>query len=97
PMRIALLTRDPLPEVKDAYITDFREGSNKGILDTSGMLIMENRVLMLEINDKQSSASLSSGFTYAQMQKLLSLINDNSSGSIHANMAGMASFFNGNV
>ncbi|GKA47042.1 hypothetical protein Tco_0739925 [Tanacetum coccineum] len=78
-MRIALLTRDPLPEVKDAYITDFREGSNK------------------EINDKESSASLSSGFTYVQMQKLLSFINDNSSGSIHANLTGMASFFNGNV
>nr|GFA17575.1 putative ribonuclease H-like domain-containing protein [Tanacetum cinerariifolium] len=29
------------------------------------------------------------------MQKLLSLINDNPSSSIHANMAGRASFFNG--
>ncbi|GJT67316.1 ribonuclease H-like domain-containing protein [Tanacetum coccineum] len=31
------------------------------------------------------------------MQNLLSLINDNNFGSIHANMAGIASFFNGNV
>ncbi|GJW69934.1 ribonuclease H-like domain-containing protein, partial [Tanacetum coccineum] len=39
------------------------------------------------INDKQSAASTSSGFNSEQMQKLLSLINDNTSGSIHANMA----------
>ncbi|GJS22401.1 ribonuclease H-like domain-containing protein [Tanacetum coccineum] len=37
PMRSALLTRDPLSEMKDAYITDFREGSYKGIPDTSGV------------------------------------------------------------
>nr|GEW91620.1 hypothetical protein [Tanacetum cinerariifolium] len=42
----------------------------------------------VKINDKQSSASLFSGCTFKQMQKLLSLINDNTSGSIHANMAG---------
>nr|GEU52543.1 hypothetical protein [Tanacetum cinerariifolium] len=46
-----------------------------------------------KLNNKQSfSSSFSSGFTSKQMQKLLSLINDNSAGSIHANMAGRASF-----
>ncbi|GKB31957.1 hypothetical protein Tco_0871358, partial [Tanacetum coccineum] len=51
----------------------------------------------VKMNDKQSSASPSSSFTSEQMQKLLSLINDNTFGSIHVNMAGRASFFNGNV
>ncbi|GJX14057.1 ribonuclease H-like domain-containing protein [Tanacetum coccineum] len=51
----------------------------------------------VKINDKQSSFSLSFGFTSDQMQKLLNLINDNTSGSIHASMAGRTSFFNGNV
>ncbi|GJW24922.1 ribonuclease H-like domain-containing protein [Tanacetum coccineum] len=51
----------------------------------------------VKISDKQSFASLSSGFTSEQMQKLLSLINDNTSRSIHANTASRASFFNGNV
>ncbi|GKC01982.1 ribonuclease H-like domain-containing protein [Tanacetum coccineum] len=49
-----------------------------------------------EINDKPSS-SLSSGFNPEQMEKLLSMINDKPSRSIHANMACRASFFNGNV
>ncbi|GJW37080.1 ribonuclease H-like domain-containing protein [Tanacetum coccineum] len=47
--------------------------------------------------DKTSSTSLSPGFTSKQIQKILNLINDKPSGSIHANMAGRASFFNGNV
>ncbi|GKA02391.1 hypothetical protein Tco_0675056 [Tanacetum coccineum] len=41
----------------------------------------------IKINDKQSFASPSSSFTSEQMQKLLSLINDNTFGSIHVNMA----------
>ncbi|GJT68579.1 ribonuclease H-like domain-containing protein [Tanacetum coccineum] len=44
-----------------------------------------------------SSSSLSSGFTPEQMQKLLNMINDKPFGSIHANLAGRASFFNRNV
>ncbi|GJZ63906.1 ribonuclease H-like domain-containing protein [Tanacetum coccineum] len=54
----------------------------------------------MKSNDKQQSAvsqNSSSSFTHGQIKKLLSLINKNSSGSIHANMAGRASFFNGNV
>ncbi|GJQ96406.1 ribonuclease H-like domain-containing protein [Tanacetum coccineum] len=51
----------------------------------------------IKMNDKPSTSSLSSGFASEQMQKLLSMINDKSFGSIHANMAGRASFFNGNV
>ncbi|GJZ40482.1 ribonuclease H-like domain-containing protein [Tanacetum coccineum] len=43
----------------------------------------------VKMNDKQSSASPSSGFTSEQMHKLLSLINDNTFGSIHVNMAGL--------
>ena len=34
-MRTALLTRDPLPEVKDAYITVSREESHRGVPTTS--------------------------------------------------------------
>ncbi|GJU01054.1 ribonuclease H-like domain-containing protein [Tanacetum coccineum] len=49
------------------------------------------------MSDKPSSSSISSGFTSEQIQKLLNLINDKSTGSIHANMAGRASFINGNV
>ncbi|GJT31359.1 ribonuclease H-like domain-containing protein [Tanacetum coccineum] len=40
----------------------------------------------IKMNDKSSSPSLSSGFPLEMMQKLLSMINDKSSGSIHANM-----------
>ncbi|GKA28479.1 sodium/hydrogen exchanger 6, partial [Tanacetum coccineum] len=47
----------------------------------------------LKMNDKPFS-SLSSGFTPEQMQKLLIMINDKPSGSIHSNMACRASFFN---
>nr|GEX26311.1 ribonuclease H-like domain-containing protein [Tanacetum cinerariifolium] len=43
------------------------------------------------------SSSIFSGFTSEQMQKLLSLITDNSSGSIHANMAGLWSCHVGNL
>nr|GEX24910.1 ribonuclease H-like domain-containing protein [Tanacetum cinerariifolium] len=46
--------------------------------------------------NSNSASSSSSGFTPEQMQKLLNMINDKPSGSIHANMAGKASFFNGN-
>ncbi|GKE21968.1 ribonuclease H-like domain-containing protein [Tanacetum coccineum] len=41
-----------------------------------------------------SSGNSSPGFTSKQMKKLLSLINETSSTSIHTNMAGKASFFN---
>ena len=36
-MRTALLTRDPLPEVKDAYITVSREESHRGVLESSSV------------------------------------------------------------
>ncbi|GJY21324.1 ribonuclease H-like domain-containing protein [Tanacetum coccineum] len=51
----------------------------------------------VKLSDKTSSISLSIGFTSEQIQKILNLINDKPSGSIHANMAGKASFFNGNI
>ncbi|GJZ03440.1 ribonuclease H-like domain-containing protein [Tanacetum coccineum] len=51
----------------------------------------------VKMSDKSSSFSLSSGFTSEQIQKLLNMINEKPSGSIHANMAGRASFFNGNI
>ncbi|GJR74032.1 ribonuclease H-like domain-containing protein [Tanacetum coccineum] len=121
PFRSTLLTRDPLPEVKDAYTIVSREESHKGIPETSNAnelkmsdtsfaakSINNNRRFFNNNNngtrgsnnnnmnkgpnanlnnDKQSSASVSSiGFTFEQMQKLLSLINDNSTRSVHANM-----------
>nr|GEZ26102.1 ribonuclease H-like domain-containing protein [Tanacetum cinerariifolium] len=48
----------------------------------------------VKMSDKPSSSSLSSGFSPKQMQNLLSMINVKPSGSIHANMASRASFFN---
>ncbi|GJY60089.1 ribonuclease H-like domain-containing protein [Tanacetum coccineum] len=44
-----------------------------------------------------SASSFSSGFTPEHMQKLLNMINEKPSRSIHANMIGRTSFFNGNV
>ncbi|GJU03349.1 ribonuclease H-like domain-containing protein [Tanacetum coccineum] len=44
-----------------------------------------------------SASSSSFDFTPEQMQKLLNMINEKPYGSIHANMAGRASFFNINV
>nr|GEZ14288.1 hypothetical protein [Tanacetum cinerariifolium] len=47
-------------------------------------------------NDKPSPSRFSSGFTSEQIQKFLNLISKKPSGSIHASIAGRASFFNGN-
>ncbi|GJX77357.1 ribonuclease H-like domain-containing protein [Tanacetum coccineum] len=103
PVKSALLTRDRLPEVKDAYTTVSREESHRGIPETSSATELKisatsfaaklqncNANVDFKNNDKQSSVSVSSlGFTSEQMQKLLSFINDNTTGSVHANMAGM--------
>ncbi|GJZ58577.1 ribonuclease H-like domain-containing protein [Tanacetum coccineum] len=62
---------------------------------SSNMVEPTLQCLLVLSNDKQTSASTSSGFTSEHMQKLLSLINDSPSSSMHANMAGRASFFNG--
>ncbi|GKE02074.1 putative RNA-directed DNA polymerase, partial [Tanacetum coccineum] len=51
----------------------------------------------VKMSDKSSSTSLPSGFTPERIQKLLNMINDKPSGSIHANMVCRASFFNGNA
>ncbi|GJS50954.1 ribonuclease H-like domain-containing protein [Tanacetum coccineum] len=48
-------------------------------------------------SNSDSSSSSPSGFTPEQMQKLLNMINDKPSRSIHATMAGRTSFFNGNI
>ncbi|GJZ06282.1 ribonuclease H-like domain-containing protein [Tanacetum coccineum] len=178
PVRSSLLTRDPLPEVKDAYNVISKEESHRGVPKsyggteskpnatsfvaktfnnnkqqfnnysnnfTRGSLSNVNRRpnpnlnfkhygkightidrcfeivgflqgfkrnlnsnsntgkqsfnanFNVKMSDKPSSFSLSSGFTSDQIQNLLNLINDKSTGSIYANMAGRASFFNGNV
>ncbi|GJW42003.1 putative RNA-directed DNA polymerase [Tanacetum coccineum] len=140
PVRSSLLTRDPLPEVKDAYNVVSREESHRGVLvSSSGTEYKQNATSFVaktfnnkkkynnngnnftrgfkrnfnsnsntgkqsinansdvKMSDKPSSSSLSSGFTSEQIQNLLNLINDKSTGSVHANMAGRASFFNGNI
>ncbi|GJZ88337.1 ribonuclease H-like domain-containing protein, partial [Tanacetum coccineum] len=180
PVKITLLTRDPLPDVKDAYATVSREESHRGIPETPEVidakmhatsfaaksynqnkkgtnnnfnrnnfrgngpnnirgpnpnLICKNcgftghtieRCYELigyppgykkpnapkqhefkpnfnancdtKGSDKQPSACNSpASFTAEQMQKLLNLINDSTSGNTQANMAGRVSFFNGNV
>ncbi|GJW60089.1 ribonuclease H-like domain-containing protein [Tanacetum coccineum] len=181
PVKSALLTRDPLLKVKDAYTTVSREESHKGILESSSAIELKmsaiyfaaksvnnsrrffnnnnngtrgsnnnninrgpnpnlvcknygmightiercyeiigypsgfkkvyntikqncfnkqnfNANFDVKNNDRQAFASVSStDFTSEQMQKLLSLINDNSTRSVHANMADRASLFNGDV
>nr|GEV40699.1 hypothetical protein [Tanacetum cinerariifolium] len=184
-VRISLLTRDPLSEVKDAYVTVLREKSHRGIPESTSVteaklnaasfaakssnnfkrsnnngnkntnytrssnagnvnrgpnpnLSCKNYGMIghtikryyeligyphgfkkvnnpikptgfrqnfnansdVKSNDKQQfagSQNSSSSFTPEQMKKLLSLINETSSGSIHTNIAGRVSFFNGNV
>ncbi|GJV85544.1 ribonuclease H-like domain-containing protein [Tanacetum coccineum] len=130
-VRSALLTRDPLPEVKDVYITVFREESHRGIPESSnvteskinatsfaakgyppGFKKVGNPIKQsgfkqnfnsnsdVKSNKKQQSfasqSSAYSSFNPQQMRKLLCLINDTLR-TVHANMLGRASFFNGNV
>nr|GEX82768.1 hypothetical protein [Tanacetum cinerariifolium] len=90
PVRTALLTRDPLPNVKDAYATISREESHKGIPET------------LEAINTKMHATPFAAKSYNQnkgdqMQKLLNLINDSTSRNTQANMAGRVSFVNGNA
>ncbi|GJX39143.1 ribonuclease H-like domain-containing protein [Tanacetum coccineum] len=132
-VRTALLTRDPLPGVKDAYATVSREESHRGIPETSEVIdtkmnatsfvaksYNQNKKGCYELigyppgykkgpnaskqngfkpnfnancdakgSDKQPSACNSpTSFTADQMQKLLNLINDTTSGNTQANMAG---------
>ncbi|GKA90962.1 ribonuclease H-like domain-containing protein [Tanacetum coccineum] len=131
PVRTALLTRDPLPEVKDAYATISREESHKVIPKTSEAIDTKinattfvakcyeligypprykkgsNKQNGIKPNfkancdtkgvDKQPTTCNSpTSFTADQMQKILNLINDTTSGNTQANMAGRISFFNGN-
>ncbi|GJV98706.1 ribonuclease H-like domain-containing protein [Tanacetum coccineum] len=115
-VRSSLLTRDPLPKVKDAYVIVSREESHRGIPESSSVIETKLNATSfaakssnnfkrsnnndVKTNDKQQSAGsqkISSSFTPEQMKKLLSLINETSSGSVRANMAGRASFFNANV
>ncbi|GJX50519.1 ribonuclease H-like domain-containing protein [Tanacetum coccineum] len=168
PVRISLLTRDPLPEVKDAYNVISKEESHRGVPESSsGTESKQNATSFVaktfnnnkkqfnnngnnftrgtssnvnigpnpnlnckhygkightidrcfkivgfpqgfkrnfnsnsntgkqsfnanydvKMSDKPSSSSISSGFTSEHIQKHLNLINDKSTGSIHANMA----------
>ncbi|GKC35151.1 hypothetical protein Tco_1047535, partial [Tanacetum coccineum] len=106
PIRSALLTMDPLPEVKDAYTTVSREESHRGIPKSSGVSesklnatsfaakSFNNNRRCFEIvgfppGFKRNTNTVKQGFNVnVEMQKLLSLINDKSTRSIHANMAG---------
>ncbi|GKB90394.1 hypothetical protein Tco_0962666 [Tanacetum coccineum] len=148
PIRSALLTWDPLPEVKDAYTAVSEEESYRGIPESS--VVFESKLNASSFaaktfnnnkrpfnNNNSNTRGSSSNSTINrwpnpnpncknygrighvidrcyvivsfppgfkrnancgkqnQMQKLLNLINDNTSGSIHASMAGRTSFFNG--
>ncbi|GJR87104.1 ribonuclease H-like domain-containing protein [Tanacetum coccineum] len=124
PVRTALLTRDPLPHVKDAYATVSREESHKGIPETSEAIDTKTNATSFAAKYKKgSNASKQNGikpnfnancdtkggdkqptacnsptsFIADQMQKLLNLINDTTSGNTQVNMVGRISFFNGNA
>ncbi|GKB01862.1 hypothetical protein Tco_0829906 [Tanacetum coccineum] len=73
------------------YPQGFKKNSNSG-----KQTFNANADVKMNSNSASSSSS-SSGFTPEQMKKLLNMINDKPSGSIHANMAYRALFFNGNV
>ncbi|GKE60824.1 ribonuclease H-like domain-containing protein [Tanacetum coccineum] len=88
PVRSALLTSDPLPEVKDAYTTVSREESHGGIPDTSSANELKMNDTSFAAKSQSSTSVSSPGFTSEHMSKLLSLINDNTTVSVHANMAG---------
>ncbi|GJU13209.1 retrotransposon protein, putative, ty1-copia subclass [Tanacetum coccineum] len=134
PVRSSLLTRDPLPKVKDDYNMASREesikggdvsnnrGPNpnlncknygkightiKGCYELGGFPTCFKRSsnsakqgfnvnIDVKQNEKMSSGNSSPGFTSEQMKFFLSLINETPSASIHSNMTGKASFFNGN-
>nr|GEV21220.1 hypothetical protein [Tanacetum cinerariifolium] len=112
PVRSSLLERDPLPEFKDAYNVMSRKESHRGVLESFGVTETRmnassftakcfnngyNANVDVKQNEKVSSRNSSPVFTFEQMKKLLSLINETPSDSIHANMVGKTSFFNGNV
>ncbi|GJT03881.1 ribonuclease H-like domain-containing protein [Tanacetum coccineum] len=101
PVRSSLLTIDPFPKVKDAYNVisrEFPQGFKRNFNSNSNTRKQSFNVNFdVKLSDKTSSISLSIGFTSEQIQKILNLINDKPSGSIHANMAGRASFFNRNA
>ncbi|GJT31753.1 ribonuclease H-like domain-containing protein [Tanacetum coccineum] len=77
-------------------IVGFPQGFKRNLNSNSGKQSF-NANSDVKMSDKPSTSSLSFGFTSEQIQKLLNLINDKSTGSMHANIAGRASFFNGNV
>ncbi|GJU58808.1 zinc finger, CCHC-type containing protein [Tanacetum coccineum] len=83
----ALLTRDLLPKVKDAHTTVSKEETHRSVPES--FVVSESKLNATSFAAKSfnNTKSTSSSFTSEQMQKLLSLINDNTSGSIHANMA----------
>ncbi|GJZ48146.1 ribonuclease H-like domain-containing protein, partial [Tanacetum coccineum] len=88
----ALLTRDPLPEVKDAFTTVSRKESHRGIPESSG--VSESKLNATSFaaksfnNNRRSFNNDNNNTSNNNMQNLLSLINDCPSSSIHANMAG---------
>ncbi|GKE90103.1 hypothetical protein Tco_1567578, partial [Tanacetum coccineum] len=98
PVGSALLTRNPLLDVKDAYniikIGHTIERCFKLIGFPPSFKRSSNSVkqgfnanIDVKHNEKQTSGNSSPGFTFEQMKKILSLINETPSASIHANMA----------
>nr|GEU78694.1 hypothetical protein [Tanacetum cinerariifolium] len=86
------LHQDPLPEVKDAYTTLSREESHRGIpeiFSATELKMSSTSFVAKPVNNIiRSSTSVSSlGFTSEQMREFLSLINDNTTGRVRANMA----------
>ncbi|GKD56772.1 ribonuclease H-like domain-containing protein, partial [Tanacetum coccineum] len=66
PIRSALLTRDPLPEVKDAYITVPIEESHRGILESSDVSESKLNATFFatkSFNDNRRNFNNNKGFT----------------------------------
>ncbi|GJW77506.1 ribonuclease H-like domain-containing protein [Tanacetum coccineum] len=98
PVGSALLTRDPLLDVKDAYNTIKIGHTIERCFELIGFppsfkrssnYVKQGFSANIDVkhNEKQTSGNSSPGFTFEHMKKILSIINETPSANIHANMA----------
>ncbi|GJS07108.1 ribonuclease H-like domain-containing protein [Tanacetum coccineum] len=106
PIRSSLLTREVLPEVKDAFVILAREESHRGIPATTAKSDKpQASVFVSRVNDVKRSnwnANWNNGNTSNNNRgnynsllfvKLMNLLNDKSGSTAHANMAGVSYHF----
>ncbi|GJR72454.1 ribonuclease H-like domain-containing protein [Tanacetum coccineum] len=107
PIRSSLLSRETLPDVKEAFAIISREecfdiigyprGYNRNSSRPGVKSTFTANVEVNQTNQTSTQSSPSLSLSNEQIMKLMSLINDMPSRSVQANMAGRASFLNHNV